>query len=179
VKPLSIKILNATMSMIADRKYELMCESVGSRPEASIYWLKGRKPLKKSREVVTSNSTVSTLIYTPTTEDDGKTITCRAENPKVTGLNLETTWTMSVYCKFAAFEKETFVRLFDKVVVFFIAVPPFITLRIGSSLSSDDIKEGDDVYFECAITANPQWRRLTWLHNVWPFFCDDFVVIFK
>jgi CD80-like C2-set immunoglobulin domain len=88
------------MSMIADRKYELMCESVGSRPDASIYWLKGRKPLKKSREVVTSNSTVSTLMYTPTTEDDGKTITCRAENPKVTGLFLETTWTMSVYCRF-------------------------------------------------------------------------------
>jgi Immunoglobulin domain len=56
-----------------------------------------------------------------------------------------------------------------------VPVPPFITLRIGSSLSSDDIKEGDDVYFECAITANPQWRRLTWLHNVRYF--NDVVVL--
>jgi hypothetical protein len=87
------------MSMIADRKYELMCESIGSRPDASIFWLKGKKPLKKSREISTNNSTLSTLFYTPSTEDDGKTITCRAENPKVTGLFLETTWSMSVYCE--------------------------------------------------------------------------------
>lgn len=43
--------------------------------------------------------------------------------------------------------------------------PPIVTLRLGSTLS-DDIKEGDDVYFECHATANPQWRKLYWLHDV-------------
>lgn len=41
-----------------------------------------------------------------------------------------------------------------------------MTLRLGSTLSSNDIKEGDDVYFECHVQANPQWRKLLWLHNV-------------
>lgn len=39
----------------------------------------------------------------PSTEDDGKTITCRAENPKVTGLYLETTWKLDVVCKLKIF----------------------------------------------------------------------------
>lgn len=46
-----------------------------------------------------------------------------------------------------------------------IADPPIVTLRLGSTLS-DDIKEGDDVYFECQAVANPQWRKLYWLHDV-------------
>lgn len=37
----------------------------------------------------------------PTTEDDGKSITCRAENPNVTGLFLETSWKIDVVCKYS------------------------------------------------------------------------------
>jgi hypothetical protein len=44
--------------------------------------------------------------------------------------------------------------------------PPIVTLRLGSTLSSDDIKESDDIYFECDIKANPPWRKLSWLHDV-------------
>lgn len=44
--------------------------------------------------------------------------------------------------------------------------PPIVVLCLGSTLNADDIKEGDDVYFECHVKANPHWRKLTWLHNV-------------
>ncbi|EAT37347.1 AAEL010645-PA [Aedes aegypti] len=43
--------------------------------------------------------------------------------------------------------------------------PPIVSLRLGSTLSADDIKDGDDVYFECQVTANPPWRKLHWLHD--------------
>lgn len=49
---------------------------------------------------------------------------------------------------------------------FLFADPPIVVLTLGSKLQAGDIKEGDDVYFECKIEANPQWRKLTWLHNV-------------
>lgn len=39
-------------------------------------------------------------------------------------------------------------------------------LRLGSSLAAGDIKEGDDVYFECHVRANPPARKLSWLHDV-------------
>lgn len=41
-----------------------------------------------------------------------------------------------------------------------------MTLSLGSTLNPDDIKEGDDVYFECHIKANPKEHRITWSHNV-------------
>ncbi|EDS42690.1 conserved hypothetical protein [Culex quinquefasciatus] len=43
--------------------------------------------------------------------------------------------------------------------------PPIVSLRLGSTLSADDIKDGDDVYFECHVQANPPWRKLHWLHD--------------
>lgn len=52
----------------------------------------------------------------------------------------------------------------------FFTDPPIVSLRLGSTLSADDIKEGDDVYFECHVQANPQWRKLYWLHDVNKFF---------
>lgn len=43
---------------------------------------------------------------------------------------------------------------------------PDVTLKMGQTLNPDDIKEGDDVYFECNIRANPKAYKLSWFHNV-------------
>ncbi|KAJ8873852.1 hypothetical protein PR048_024688 [Dryococelus australis] len=47
----------------------------------------------------------------------------------------------------------------------FVPDPPIVSLRLGDTLNPDDIKEGDDVYFECHVKANPPWRKLSWMHN--------------
>lgn len=49
---------------------------------------------------ISKNSTRSELSFVPTTDDDGKSITCRAENPNVNGLYLETMWKLNVVCKY-------------------------------------------------------------------------------
>ncbi|XP_030241876.1 uncharacterized protein LOC115563279, partial [Drosophila navojoa] len=141
LKPLTVKILDPPSSMIADRRYEVTCESSGSRPNAIITWYKGKRQLRRTKDDISKNSTRSELSFVPTTDDDGKSITCRAENPNVNGLYLETMWKLNV------------------------VYPPLVTLRLGSTLTPDDIKEGDDVYFECHVQSNPQWRKLLWLHN--------------
>ena len=43
---------------------------------------------------------------------------------------------------------------------------PSSTLTLGSSLNASNIKEGDDVYFECSVKANPRPYKITWRHNV-------------
>ncbi|XP_034667123.1 neural cell adhesion molecule 1 isoform X1 [Drosophila subobscura] len=141
LKPLVVRILEPPSSMIADRRYEVACESSGSRPNAIITWYKGKRQLRRTKDDISKNSTRSELSFVPTTDDDGKSITCRAENPNVNGLYLETMWKLNV------------------------VYPPLVTLRLGSTLTPDDIKEGDDVYFECHVQSNPQWRKLLWLHN--------------
>ena len=44
--------------------------------------------------------------------------------------------------------------------------PPEVTLTLGSTLNPDDIKENDDVYFECNVKANPSTVRIAWSHDV-------------
>ena len=44
--------------------------------------------------------------------------------------------------------------------------PPQVVLHLGSTLNPEDIKEGDDVYFECNIKANPKQHKITWFHDV-------------
>ncbi|KAL0895212.1 hypothetical protein ABMA27_013650, partial [Loxostege sticticalis] len=127
--------------LTAERRYEVTCESAGSRPPAVITWHKGKRLLKRITEEHRNNLTVSVLSFVPTLDDDGKPITCRADNPNVTSLSLETSWTISV------------------------VYPPVVWLRLGSSLAEGDIKEGDDVYFECHVRANPPVRKLSWLHD--------------
>ncbi|CAH1131742.1 unnamed protein product [Ceutorhynchus assimilis] len=141
LKPLVVNIVKSDIPLVADKKFEVTCESVGSRPPAIITWYKGKRQLRRTKEETMENVTISELSFVPTTEDDGKSITCRAENPNVTGLFLETSWKIDV------------------------VYPPIVELTLGSTLNADDIKEGDDVYFECKVKANPQMRRLTWLHN--------------
>nr|CAD7437683.1 unnamed protein product [Timema bartmani] len=53
----------------------------------------------------------------------------------------------------------------DAVANYAEADMPVVNLKMGSSLNPDDIKEGDDVYFECNIRANPKAYRLAWFHN--------------
>lgn len=33
-------------------------------------------------------------------------------------------------------------------------------------MNPDDIEEGDDVYFECKVHANPNAYKVIWKHNV-------------
>uniref|UniRef100_A0A182Q0R6 Ig-like domain-containing protein n=1 Tax=Anopheles farauti TaxID=69004 RepID=A0A182Q0R6_9DIPT len=141
LKPLVVNILNSTESLAAHKEYQIVCQSTGARPNAVIQWTKGKKTLKRVKEHSVRNTTYSVLSFVPTVEDDGRLLGCRAQNPKVAGLFLEHFQNISVH------------------------YPPVVILQLGSTLAMDDIKEGDDIYFECRIQSNPSWRRLTWLHN--------------
>ena len=48
----------------------------------------------------------------------------------------------------------------------FILDAPQAVLNLGSSLNASNIKEGDDVYFECNVRANPKPYKITWKFNV-------------
>ncbi|XP_076166295.1 kin of IRRE-like protein 1 isoform X4 [Ptiloglossa arizonensis] len=128
-------------SLLAGKRYEVECETTGSRPPAVITWYKGRRRLKHTTEERSENRTMSMVEFEPGVEDHGKSIICRAENPNGTGLFVEKSWKIDV------------------------VYPPIVSLNLGSTLSPEDIKEGDDVYFECHIRANPPWSKLTWIHD--------------
>ncbi|XP_028522320.2 synaptogenesis protein syg-2 isoform X3 [Apis cerana] len=144
LKPMSVTILsNEHTPLSAGRKYDINCITVGSRPPAKLSWYMNGKKLNNHTEKVSQdgNTTSSTLILKPTLSDHDKMITCRAENSKIQRSIMEDTW---------------------KLNVFFV---PILHLKLGSNMNPDDIEEGDDVYFECKVHANPNAYKVIWKHN--------------
>lgn len=52
VGPLDVKILGANQPLSAGRRYDLLCQSSGSRPPASITWWKNGQRFEKTKETV-------------------------------------------------------------------------------------------------------------------------------
>ncbi|CAL7948604.1 unnamed protein product [Xylocopa violacea] len=140
LKPLLVNVTNKRSHLSALRTYEIECVSSGSRPEAVITWWKGsHQVIHMARNFVDSpNITRSVLSYVAIMEDNGKSLTCRAENPVVRDSALEDRWQLLIY------------------------YAPIVSIKLGSSLKADDINEGDDVYFECNVHANPEAYKLVW-----------------
>ncbi|GLH09989.1 GH18163 [Gryllus bimaculatus] len=117
--------------------------TAGSRPAAKLSWWLDNQALDASDDKVLGdgNVTTSTVSLTPTAALNGKALTCRAENPALPAGVEEDTWRLNVH-----FE-------------------PALRLQLGSNLNPDDIEEGDDVYFECKVTANPWAYKVVWKHN--------------
>ncbi|XP_029174221.1 hemicentin-2-like [Nylanderia fulva] len=143
LKPLVVQILTKETRVSADKNYDVECRTSGSRPEAVITWWKANKSIKKMAQTYSleNNQSLSILSFVPTIEDDGKYLTCRAENPAIPDSALEDKWRLDVQYQ------------------------PVVNLRMGETLNPDDIKEGDDVYFECIVRANPKVYKLAWFKD--------------
>lgn len=106
----------------------------------------------------------------PTRSDNGKSLTCRANNPVVKGGVEEATIKLNVFCEYFPVHLEDAVILVLNIIylmfeLVFLDVP-ILHLSLGSNLNPDDIEEGDDVYFECKVNANPWAYKVVWKHNV-------------
>nr|XP_031831154.1 hemicentin-1-like isoform X2 [Nomia melanderi] len=143
LKPLFVQILTKESRVSANKNYEVECRTSGSRPEAVITWWKANKEIKKMAQsyVLENNQTLSVLSFVPSIDDDGKYLTCRAENPSIPNSALEDKWRLDVQYQ------------------------PLVTLKMGETLNPDDIKEGDDVYFDCSVRANPKVYKLAWFKD--------------
>ncbi|XP_037073230.1 uncharacterized protein LOC119094260 [Pollicipes pollicipes] len=142
--PLSVSILGKGEPFSAGRQYQLVCQCVGSRPPALLTWYLGSARLAATPATTTShqgNVTLTTLQFTPRPEDNQKTLFCRCQNPKVDSATLEDSWRIAVH------------------------YAPAASVTLGSSLDPGKIKEGDGVYFECSISANPPVYKKEWKHN--------------
>ena len=54
-----------------------------------------------------------------------------------------------------------------------VADRPVVGLTVGHTLKLSDIEEGDDVYFECHISAVPWIHSLEWRLNVRSLSCSE------
>ncbi|XP_066996911.2 uncharacterized protein [Anabrus simplex] len=143
LKPQMVTLLEKPRLFVANTEYTLTCVAVGSRPQANITWWRGNHRFRRGNPQVVANETTvtSTVTFSPVPEDHGHILKCHADNPKIPNSGIEDSLPLEV------------------------VYPPLVSLQLGSTLNPDDIKEGDDVYFECNIEANPKEKKITWLHN--------------
>lgn len=78
----------------AGKAVTLTCRATGSRPPATVEWWKAG-----SRMNATQLNGTSALTFVPVSEDSGKHLSCRAENPLIAGSAIEDGWKLEVHCK--------------------------------------------------------------------------------
>ncbi|XP_040152153.1 neural cell adhesion molecule 1 isoform X2 [Anopheles arabiensis] len=141
--PLNIRLIGAHQPLSAGRRYDLLCQSAGSRPAASITWFLDGVRLDKSKETTSAdgNQTTSTLSIVLNRTDAGKYLSCKAYNTYVQSDALEDGWQLDIQ------------------------YVPDASVRLGSSLDPDAIREGTDVYFDCIVKAHPAVYKVEWKHN--------------
>lgn len=131
--------------------------------------------------------TVSRLILTPKSEDDGSHLICRVKNSMISGSVVEESVKLDIHCKsktVSIFHAGPLMVITtrrnaphetynvnkegrDDVGLFLsCSDPPEVRIALGSNINGDDVKEGDDLYIECHIRANPAFYKLQWTHNV-------------
>ncbi|KAL1501112.1 hypothetical protein ABEB36_006499 [Hypothenemus hampei] len=146
MRPLSVFIRQKPKELTGNKQVTIQCEVYGSRPKAVVTWMRENRLFRRGK-ILEENSTINdslvmnSLTFTPVPEDDGSMLKCVGENPKLTSSGQEDSFMLNV------------------------VYPPQVVLNLGSTLNPDGIKEGDDVYFECNIKANPKQQKITWYHN--------------
>ncbi|KAG7298039.1 hypothetical protein JYU34_018804 [Plutella xylostella] len=143
LRPNLVEIVNKPASLSSERAVNLTCVSEGSRPPAQLTWYKDNRKFRRGKVVEWSNETwvSSSLQLSPLPDDDGAVVKCQADNSALPGQSIEDSFKLDV------------------------VYPPVVSLSLGSTLNPHDIKEGDDVYFECSVKANPREHRISWYHN--------------
>ncbi|KAG8191269.1 hypothetical protein JTE90_003280 [Oedothorax gibbosus] len=150
LKPLYARITTPHRHLKLGESVRLHCETSGSRPPATISWFLDNTRIQSGKESIPNNRniTYSSLMLTPAVEDNGKTVICRAENTALSHPTVQDTWQLNV------------------------EFPPEVKLHLGANIKYSTIKEGNDVYMECTIRANPPIGELTWLFEGKAFFSN-------
>ncbi|CAH0552052.1 unnamed protein product [Brassicogethes aeneus] len=146
LRPLSVSIVGKPKQLIANEDVTVHCEVTGSRPRAVVSWMRDNRAFRRGKMIEDGNDTlvISSVTFAPVPEDDGTFLKCIGDNPKLPGVGQEDSFKLNV------------------------VYPPQVKLHLGSTLNPEFIKEGDDVYFECIIKANPKQHKITWFHDGHP-----------
>ncbi|KAK7071942.1 hypothetical protein SK128_017616, partial [Halocaridina rubra] len=141
--PLEVDIYGVVGPVSAGSVVQPRCQTIGSNPPAKITWWRGHTHLTQVTHSVEDGGNITTATLTLITgrEHDGVTLACTAVNPSLPDVPITRTVKLEVL------------------------YPPVATLTLGRVLNSSNIKEGDDIFFECSVKANPFVQKIKWYHN--------------
>ncbi|XP_054711449.1 nephrin-like [Uloborus diversus] len=148
MKPLYVRITTKQKPLKVGDDLRLDCETSGSRPAAKLVWWMENRIMSTGKQsfFTNRNVTYSSIHLSPKVDDNGKIVMCKAENPTLQHSDIQDSWYLNIY------------------------FPPEVSLTLGANIKYSTIKEGNDVYLECIIKANPPVSELIWFFDGIPFF---------
>ncbi|XP_075678112.1 uncharacterized protein LOC113797669 isoform X2 [Dermatophagoides pteronyssinus] len=130
LKPLEVKIHQISASLLANNDAKFECKTYGSKPKARLYWM--FNDVRYDTTLQGDMQTISIISLPLKREHNGHILSCYAENPKIFNSTISEHFVLSVEYK------------------------PELILQLGTStISLDTIQEGNDIYFDCILDANP------------------------
>ncbi|XP_022238176.1 neural cell adhesion molecule 2-like isoform X2 [Limulus polyphemus] len=149
-RPLLLEMEGGRQPLSAGTPTKLNCHSAGSRPPVTITWWKEHLELKTARTTVTNhgNSTISTLIFTPTVEDDNKILSCVAKNVLMPGTILREDRKLKVH--------------YAPLVSLRYSDPP---ICISTHIKSFGVAVHEPLHVVCQVDAEPPDVSFRWSFN--------------
>ncbi|KAJ6224210.1 hypothetical protein RDWZM_002755 [Blomia tropicalis] len=144
--PVSVRIVSNRAPLIAGRKVDIRCESYGSKPAATIQWLKNNVSMPHSSETIESNKTESSITLMPSMYDNKVELRCRAYNTKLPERYIEDVWSLHVVYK------------------------PQVSLTIANNEKTSIVSEGSQILIECKVLANPTLVDVQIVHDSKPIY---------
>ncbi|XP_043229358.1 nephrin-like isoform X1 [Amphibalanus amphitrite] len=141
--PLYVRLVGRNRAFSLGRVHHVTCKTAGSRPQPQITWWIHDVQLQDYtiQTSLDGNETTSVLSLNASREHNGKHLTCRVTNPEMDSTGMEDAWRITV------------------------KYPPEVSLTVGKPINPADLREGDDVYMECRVRANPTIFQIEWLHD--------------
>ncbi|XP_043227548.1 hemicentin-2-like isoform X2 [Amphibalanus amphitrite] len=141
--PLYVRLVGRNRAFSLGRVHHVTCKTAGSRPQPQITWWIHDVQLQDYtiQTSLDGNETTSVLSLNASREHNGKHLTCRVTNPEMDSTVMEDAWRITV------------------------KYPPEVSLTVGKPINPADLREGDDVYMECRVRANPTIFQIEWLHD--------------
>jgi hypothetical protein len=111
VEPLAVSIMGGEGPLSVGQNYSFTCSASGASPPALLSWWDwrgqrvpagGSSGESGAAQAAESGTSSSVLVLMPRPEDEGKTLTCRAEHRSLKS-RLETSRVLSVSCKYRSF----------------------------------------------------------------------------
>ncbi|XP_043202169.1 hemicentin-2-like [Amphibalanus amphitrite] len=143
--PLTVQLTGLPAAASAGSTHQPSCRAAGARPAAHISWtLDGAPVTSGTVQKVSSdgNVTTSSLTLTVPRTSEPLRLSCSAWNPQLPHSEpISDSRQLAVH------------------------YAPVVSLQLGRSLDPNVIKEGNDVYFECDVEANPSPGHISWFHQ--------------
>ncbi|XP_076350493.1 neural cell adhesion molecule 1-like isoform X5 [Tachypleus tridentatus] len=156
LKPMEIRLILSHQYFSASRQYVVECQTTGSRPPAHITWWLGSRKMEAVNASFREggNKTVSNVVFSPSSRDNGKYLSCRAENHQLPGRALEDGIPLNVH--YAPICKEGQKTRYT------------LTVHELAEVSCEVHADPDNVTFTWSINTSAGYKELLTFHSVGP-----------